>query len=71
MHDSSCSFQERKWDNIKYEHTGIYIKHIDDEHFESIEGNTSMKNNSNGGCVMRRERKYSQAIFASPSILNE
>jgi cell wall-associated NlpC family hydrolase len=48
----------------RYDHTGIFVRNIDHIHFETIEGNTSFANNSNGGQVMRRRRKYSQAIFA-------
>lgn len=55
----------------RYDHTGIFIRHIDDETFESIEGNTSLKNQSNGGQVMKRKRKYSQAIFVHPKILDK
>lgn len=47
----------------RYDHTGIFIKKLTDTTFESIEGNTSLTNQSNGGEVMRRKRKYSQAIF--------
>jgi hypothetical protein len=38
--------------------------------FEAIEGNTSFKDNSNGGQVMRRaDRKYKNAIFVLPNVL--
>jgi hypothetical protein len=44
-------------------------KKIDNENFETIEGNTSIKNDSNGGSVMRRStRKYSNAIFIHPKL---
>ena len=48
----------------RYDHTGIYIKHNDNETFSAIEGNTSTANQSNGGCVMVRTRKYKNCIFA-------
>ena len=48
----------------RYDHTGIFVKHINDNDFETIEGNTSITNNSNGGSVMKRRRSYSVAIFA-------
>jgi len=55
------------WNGDKrYDHTGIFEKDIDGEWFYSIEGNTSLVNDSNGGSVMRRKRKYSYAIFARP-----
>lgn len=50
----------------RYDHTGIFVKKIDDETFETIEGNTSLNNQSNGGEVMRRVRNYSVSIFAKP-----
>lgn len=52
------------WNNDKrYDHTGIFVKKINDIYFETIEGNTSLTNQSNGGQVMQRNRKYTQAIF--------
>lgn len=53
----------------RYDHTGIFVKDIDGKTFESIEGNTSLKNQSNGGQVMRRKRKYNQCIFLN--LINE
>ena len=50
----------------RYDHTGIFVKHLTKTTFETIEGNTSLTNQSNGGEVMRRTRKYSQAIFIHP-----
>ena len=47
----------------RYDHTGIFTNSINNEFFETIEGNTSTKNNSNGGCVMVRRRNYKHAIF--------
>ena len=54
----------------RYDHTGIFYKKLDDTYFESIEGNTSMSNQSNGGEVMKRTRKFSSAIFVHPVILD-
>lgn len=50
----------------RYDHTGIFVKWIDEVKgiFESIEGNTSSTNNSNGGNVELRRRNKSLAIFA-------
>lgn len=50
----------------RFDHTGIFVKQIDATSFETIEGNTSLTNQSNGGQVMRRVRKYSTAIFVHP-----
>lgn len=52
-----------------FDHTGIFVRNIDDNTFESIEGNTSLGNQSNGGQVMLRIRHYSNAIFVHPNIL--
>ena len=60
------------WDgNGRFDHTGIFVKDLGDGLFEAIEGNTSFKDNSNGGQVMRRsDRKYKHAIFVQPNVLN-
>lgn len=47
----------------RYDHTGIYLKHNDNDGFYAIEGNTSTTNQSNGGCVMVRNRHYKNCIF--------
>jgi len=48
----------------RYDHTGIFVKWIDDNTFEAIEGNTAVGNDSNGGQVMKRKRNKNVAIFA-------
>jgi hypothetical protein len=48
----------------RYDHTGIFVKWLNDNEFETIEGNTSIGNDSNGGVVMIRKRNKSIAIFA-------
>jgi hypothetical protein len=50
----------------RYDHTGIFVKWVDEKKgiFESVEGNTSIGNDSNGGKVMLRNRNKSFAIFA-------
>ncbi len=60
------------WDgNGRFDHTRIFVKDLGDGLFEAIEGNTSFKDNSNGGQVMRRsDRKYKHAIFVKPNVLN-
>lgn len=53
-----------------FDHTGIFVKDLGKGLFEAIEGNTSFKDNSNGGQVMRRsDRKYKNAIFVKPNSL--
>lgn len=50
----------------RFDHTGIFVKDIDGKSFETIEGNTSLTNQSNGGQVMRRKRKYVNVLFVHP-----
>ena len=52
----------------RYDHTGLFVKDIDGVYFESIEGNTSSTNQSNGGQVMTRKRAYKNVIFVNPNI---
>ena len=47
----------------RYDHTGIFVKWIDKVQFETIEGNTAIGNDSNGGQVMLRKRSKTNAIF--------
>lgn len=49
----------------RYDHTGIFDRFIDDKKFISIEGNTSIGNDSNGGLVMERERNIKDCVFIS------
>lgn len=52
----------------RYDHTGIFSKKIDDKTFETIEGNTSLTNQSNGGQVMIRVRNFgAQVLFVRPT----
>jgi len=55
----------------RFDHTGLFVKWLDDEHktFETIEGNTALGNDSNGGIVMRRTRKNTNVFFAKPFSL--
>lgn len=49
------------WDSAGVpEHIGIVARSLGGGKFETVEGNTSPANNSNGGCVMRRVRYMSQ-----------
>jgi cell wall-associated NlpC family hydrolase len=50
----------------RYDHTGIFVKRISENFFQAIEGNTSLTNQSNGGKVMLRNRKYRNVIFVKP-----
>lgn len=52
-----------------FDHTGIFVKDNGKGLFQSVEGNTSFGNDSNGGAVMLRERKYKNAIFIRPNVL--
>lgn len=48
------------WDGGVPDHVGIVEKYLGGGKFDSVEGNTSLGNNSNGGQVMRRVRYVSQ-----------
>jgi hypothetical protein len=52
-----------------FDHTGIFIKDNGKGLFQSIEGNTAFGNDSNGGAVMLRERKYKNCIFIRPNVV--
>lgn len=53
----------------RFDHTGIFVKWIDKNRFEAIEGNTAVGNDSNGGMVMRRsDRNKKSAIFVNVPI---
>ena len=52
----------------RFDHTGIFKEKISATKFKSIEGNTSLKNDSNGGEVMERVRDFKTAIFARKPI---
>ena len=54
----------------KVDHVGIFLQDYDKISFFSLEGNTAVGNNSNGGQVMLRLRRYKNAIFVHPRILN-
>ena len=53
----------------KFDHTGIFVKDNGNGLFQAIEGNTAFGNDSNGGEVMLRERKYKFAIFVRPNVV--
>lgn len=55
----------------RYDHTAIFVRQINEDYFETIEGNTSLVNQSNGGQVMLRKRKYSEGVvFVHPKCLD-
>lgn len=59
------------WNNDgRYDHTGIFVKDLGNGMFESIEGNTSSTNQSNGGQVQRRQRPYKHQVFVHPKVLD-
>lgn len=53
----------------KFDHTGLFVKDNGKGLFQSIEGNTSFGNDSNGGMVMQRERSYKNCIFVRPNAV--
>jgi len=55
----------------KVDHVGIFLQDRASTlgTFISIEGNTSLGNDSNGGQVMIRVRDYKNAIFVHPKVL--
>ena len=51
----------------RYDHTGIFVRRISSQWFETVEGNTSLTNQSNGGQVMLRKRIFNNnTIFVHP-----
>lgn len=51
-------------DDSRFDHTGIFLEEIPNTpYFFTIEGNTAIGNDSNGGEVMKRKRKYGNCIF--------
>jgi len=60
------------WNGDKrYDHVGIFVSwQKKGKSFNTIEGNTSMTNQSNGGCVMDRVRVIeNNPIFIHPKVL--
>lgn len=51
----------------RFDHVGIFVESIDENKFIAIEGNTALNNDSNGGEVMQRERKFGKGVkFVRP-----
>jgi hypothetical protein len=61
------------WNGDKrFDHTGLFSKDLGDGiHFETVEGNTSATNQSNGGQVQVRKRRYDQCVFIHPKVLDK
>lgn len=52
------------WNNdLRYDHVGLFVGSLNESEFMSIEGNTSLSNQSNGGQVMERKRNFKNAKF--------
>lgn len=52
-------------------HCGIYLEKTSDNTFYSIEGNTAVGNDSNGGEVMKRKRALTSVVGAFRPIFDE
>jgi len=50
----------------RFDHVGIFVRRVNELLIETIEGNTSLSNQSNGGAVMRRNRNFAKCLFVSP-----
>jgi hypothetical protein len=47
----------------RFDHTGIFVKALSTTEFETVEGNTAIGNDSNGGQVMRRIRYFNKQVI--------
>lgn len=57
------------WNNDgRYDHTGVFVRWLTTDTFETIEGNTAVGNDSNGGNVMQRKRNKKTAIFVHVNL---
>lgn len=55
----------------RYDHVGIFNGwKVKDKEFYTIEGNTSLTNQSNGGQVMSRTRNVNVSLFVHPKVLD-
>ena len=58
------------WNGDKrYDHVGIFVEWVSKTHFNTVEGNTSTANQSNGGSVMLRNRRNRNVLFVRPKVL--
>ena len=54
------------------DHVGIFVQNLGNGMIETIEGNTSDGNPSNGGCVERKQRKMTLVeAYIHPQVLNK
>lgn len=60
--DGDIVFFDWNYDN-RFDHTGIFVKKLDNNSFETVEGNTALNNDSNGGQVMRRIRYFNKQVI--------
>lgn len=51
--------------DVAYDHVGIYLTNSGGNTMYTIEGNTSLANQTNGGEVMRRERRKEKILFVN------
>ena len=62
------------WNGDKrYDHTAIFngwVKDKKGQEFYTVEGNTSLTNQSNGGQVMVRQRGVLNVVFVHPKVLD-
>jgi len=55
------------WNNDgRHDHVGIFIQDLGGNSFKTIEGNTSIHNQRNGGSVMLRTRQKGRVLFVRP-----
>jgi hypothetical protein len=54
-----------------FDHTGLFDTDLGGGFFQSVEGNTAIGNDSNGGEVMIRKRSYKFAIFVRPRVVEK
>ena len=54
-----------------FDHVGFFLQDNGDRTIMTLEGNTSLKNNSNGGKVMIRRRNKSVCVFVHPEVYDE
>lgn len=55
----------------RYDHVGLFNGwKTENKEFYTVEGNTSLSNQSNGGQVMKRTRSVSNVVFVHPKVLD-
>jgi len=51
------------WDGGDPDHVGLVVRRLGADRFESVEGNTAVGDDSDGGAVMRRSRSDAQVLL--------